>query len=93
MRGKHFKLVRQNANKYKDNIHTVIDGEEFVGKTIFPSSWDDKKIQDVASELVSRRNDTPGYNDEKNYRGTVDGVEVFLQVDKFGKTETIYPIF
>lgn len=89
----HWKMVKAVAEKYNRAVYEMIDGTEYVSKTIFPKAWDEAKILQASNELKTKV--TPKVNPRDGfaeYDGVVDGVRMRLVTDPEGNIKTVFPV-
>lgn len=92
--GRHFRDLKNSAQKFGTTFFGEVDGYEVVGKSLFPSRWDEEKILEAATAVVARGQST--FKEAANlteYVGEVDGVRIMVVTDREGVIKTTYPLW
>lgn len=91
---KAFGKVANVAKKFGGAFTGEVNGYKAVGKTLFPKSWNERKILDAANDIIKRDKGIPHeVAPVIEHSGEVDGVKIMITQDKKTKEIlTMYPI-
>lgn len=90
----HWRTVKHTAQKYKVNTFKEIDGNEVVGKTLFPNNWNDSDIMKAIKQITKSPNDKYFIEEREafEYIGEHRGVKMMVIINKDNELQTAYPL-